>query len=387
MPVTDRAQHMRDVLLEVNVNCKLGHPNVVHFHGVAAEFPADGKAKGVFLGLVFEFCDGGSLFQRLHESKSRAKMTIPQKVSTLYQIACGAEHMHSLNIVHRDLSDMNILLCSNGDVKIADLGCARQLNATTYRPSTISGSPPFMAPEQLQGKNITLKVDVWALGVLIWEVFMERKPWENAKATAKNKLGGLEYMQKQMIQQKKDLPAVSWPQMAGLNILKATFYSCLDREATTRFTMLDAKNCLCELIEHVNGRMPASKLAQLKPLLEADLLDFYKKFNQDKIKTIAQAVSENGVSRAVLNAKLRIKYGVGLESFKSSQSAEQDTLVAKSVEEGNRHQAEFVKNVEHEQMPADAAVVVGGGADALGGGGGGVEYLQREADLVKNAET
>lgn len=366
--MTDRAQHMRDVLLEVNVNCKLEHPNVVLFRGVAADFPADGKTTGVFMGLVFEFCDGGSLYQRLHfpENKSRARMTIPEKVSTLYQIACGAEHMHSHNIVHRDLSDMNILLCSNGDVKIADLGCARQLNATTYRPSTISGSPPFMAPEQLQGKSITLKVDVWALGVLLWEIVTEQKPWDNAKPTAKNKLGGLEYMQKHMIQQKKDLPAVSWPQMAGLNILKATYFACLARDATARFTMLDARDCLSEVNEHVNGRMPDSEAAQLRHLLEADLHDYYKKFNQAKIKTIAQAVSENGISRTVLNAKLRIKYGVSLESFKSSQSAEQGTLIAKSVGEGHRNQAEVSKQVDHEQMPTDAAVVGGGGADAPG---------------------
>jgi serine/threonine protein kinase len=309
-------------------------------------------------------------------------MTIPQKVSTLYQIACGAEHMHSHKIVHRDLSDMNILLCSNGCVKIADLGCARQLNDTTYKPSTISGSPPYMAPEQLQGKSITLKVDVWALGVLLWEIVTEQKPWENAKPTARNKLGGLEYMQKHVIQQKKDLPQVTWPQMAGVNILKAIYFACLDRDATTRFTMLDVRDCLSELNEHVNGRMPASEVAQLRHLLEADLRDFYKKFNQAKIKTIAQAVSENGVSRAVLNAKLRIRYGVSLDSFKSSQSAEQDTLIAKSVGEGHRDQAKFSKQVDHEQMLTDAAVVGGGGADALGDG---VEFLQRVADLWNDA--
>lgn len=331
----NRAQHMRDVLLEVNVNFKIEHPNVVNFYGVAADFPANGKSKGVFLGLVFEFCDGGSLFQRLHQNRSRNRMTISEKVSTLFQISCGVEHMHSLHIVHRDLSDMNILLCSDGGVKIADLGCARQLTAATYRPSTISGSPPFMAPEQLQGQPITLKVDVWALGVLTWELFTERKPWENAKPTATNKLGGLEYMQRQMIHQKKNLPPVSWPVMTGLNILKAIYSACMDRDEKTRFSMSDARESLQDLNEQVKGSVPPAKLAGAKAKLEADLSEFYGKVNSAKVATCAKAVSDNGGSRAVLNAKLRIRYGLDLDTFKPLHE-EHGTVLAQSVVEQQR---------------------------------------------------
>ena len=74
-------------------------------------------------------------------------------------------------MLHRDLSSQNILLTSDNHIKIADFGCARKVNERgEYKSTSITGSPAYMAPEQLEGHVMTLKADMWAVGVNLWEV-------------------------------------------------------------------------------------------------------------------------------------------------------------------------------------------------------------------------
>jgi len=72
-------------------------------------------------------------------------------------------HAHT-DVLHRDLSSQNILLTNDGHIKIADFGCARKINERgEYKTTSITGSPAYMAPEQLEGHILTLKCDVWAV--------------------------------------------------------------------------------------------------------------------------------------------------------------------------------------------------------------------------------
>ena len=67
-------------------------------------------------------------------------------------------------MLHRDLSSQNILLTNDGHIKIADFGCARKINERgEYKTTSITGSPAYMAPEQLEGHILTLKCDMWAV--------------------------------------------------------------------------------------------------------------------------------------------------------------------------------------------------------------------------------
>mmetsp|Transcript_28097 Transcript_28097/g.69492 ORF Transcript_28097/g.69492 Transcript_28097/m.69492 type:complete len:942 (-) Transcript_28097:204-3029(-) len=167
-------QLMREALLELRILQVLRHPHVVSFMGCAADFPQGGTP---YIGLVFEMCSKGSLAKILHESKVR--LTFPDKVRLGREIAMGMTYLHSLKIVHRDLNTRNILLTDDMRVRIADFGCARKISGETYESSTISGSPAYMPPEQLQGQALTLKVDVWAFGTILWELASEKLPWSH----------------------------------------------------------------------------------------------------------------------------------------------------------------------------------------------------------------
>jgi serine/threonine protein kinase len=102
---------------------------------------------GLVLTLAYGSCEGGDLHNKI---KEKMYFSISQKLNMLAGVASGIAYLHSLPMVHRDLSSRNLLLTSSGDVKICDFGCARILKDFSHHPSFISGSPPWMAPEQVR---------------------------------------------------------------------------------------------------------------------------------------------------------------------------------------------------------------------------------------------
>jgi len=132
-----------------------------------------------------EYVDGVDLRAALHELGS-----VPWRVAALVglELARGLEAIHARGTVHRDLKPANVLLGRNGDVKIADFGIA--LDATgdgLTRPGTTIGTPPYVAPEQILGERVDARGDLFALGVLLYELLAGappfREPVENETDT------------------------------------------------------------------------------------------------------------------------------------------------------------------------------------------------------------
>ena len=170
---------MRELLLELRVLVRVRHPNVVTFWGTATEFPgAENAHSQPYIGLVFELCEKGSLHNALFDSQTKLKTS--QRLKIAHQCALGLMYLHSKRVIHRDINPRNILLTADYSAKIADFGCARVLSgsATSLKTTTISGSPAYMAPEQLMGNELTEAVDTWAFAVMLWEIMMDQKPWE-----------------------------------------------------------------------------------------------------------------------------------------------------------------------------------------------------------------
>ncbi|KAJ1483438.1 kinase-like domain-containing protein, partial [Baffinella frigidus] len=148
---------MRELLLELRVLVRVRHPNVVTFWGTATEFPAENSDGEPYMGLVFELCPRDEPRWLTNEAAYLTPKT-PQPV----------------------LSYGNILLAADLTPKIADFGCARVLSSTqmTLKTTTISGSPAYMAPEQIKGDDLSFAVDTWGMGVMLWEMMTNTKPWE-----------------------------------------------------------------------------------------------------------------------------------------------------------------------------------------------------------------
>lgn len=145
----------------------------VHHQSVVAVY--DGfEHRGTHF-LACEYVDGADLGAVLARTGP-----LPARVATLVAaaIARGLEEIHARGIVHRDIKPSNVLVSREGEVKIADFGIALEPRADGLtQPGMVIGSPPYIAPEQLEGDRADARSDIFALGVLIYEMRAGRPPF------------------------------------------------------------------------------------------------------------------------------------------------------------------------------------------------------------------
>eukprot|EP01119_Soliformovum_irregulare_P023430 TRINITY_DN8171_c0_g2_i5.p1 TRINITY_DN8171_c0_g2~~TRINITY_DN8171_c0_g2_i5.p1 ORF type:complete len:697 (-),score=142.45 TRINITY_DN8171_c0_g2_i5:250-2340(-) len=144
------------------------HPNVVLFMGITSP-PQP-------LTIVTEFCARGSLYALMKNMNFYFDGFLQKKF--LLGIARGMLHLHSESIVHRDLAARNVLLTENMEPKVADFGLSRK-DSENESNQTKSGVGPlkWMPPESIKDKVYSTQSDVWAYGVVIWEIVVRGDPW------------------------------------------------------------------------------------------------------------------------------------------------------------------------------------------------------------------
>jgi hypothetical protein len=115
-----------------------------------------------------EFVEGESLRSVLNRFGG-----LPQRKATdlALQICSGLKEAHAQGIVHRDLKPENVMIDAQGNVKIMDFGIARSMEAGTRLTGTMVGTPAYMAPEQVAGKPVDYRTDVYSLGLMLYEMF------------------------------------------------------------------------------------------------------------------------------------------------------------------------------------------------------------------------
>ena len=150
---------------------RLSHPNIVQTYD-AGEDDLDGENVSY---IVMEHVSGGDLRDLIHERGTLSA----EEISNLTGVAAGLAHAHERGVVHRDIKPHNILLDGNGQPKLADFGIARALDATrATRTGTYMGTARYSSPEQLQGKEITPKSDIYSLGAMLYEAATGDPPFD-----------------------------------------------------------------------------------------------------------------------------------------------------------------------------------------------------------------
>ena len=145
----------------------LQHGNVVHVYDFVRE------AERPYI--VMEYVEGVDLFDVLSLSSR-----LPPDVAALIArgIAGGLEHAHHHGIVHRDIKPSNILISKKGEIKIMDFGIARDPGKSELTQVGLAvGTPAYMAPEQIRGDHIDFRTDLFALGIVLFEMMAGEKPW------------------------------------------------------------------------------------------------------------------------------------------------------------------------------------------------------------------
>ncbi|MFH1116597.1 MAG: protein kinase [Pseudomonadota bacterium] len=157
---------LRDFFLETQTAGALLHPNIVVIYDV-------GK-KHDLLYIVMEFVYGKTMLE--HQRKS--PFSIKKTIEIVYELALALDYAHSQGVVHRDIKPENIILSAQGVPKITDFGIARfRKNLKGQRP-TLVGSSRFMAPEQVLRREQDHRVDIYQLGVLLFELLTKQAPFK-----------------------------------------------------------------------------------------------------------------------------------------------------------------------------------------------------------------
>ena len=166
----------RRALAEARSAARLTHPNAVTLYDVIPASPADDAVY-----LIMEYVDGATLGQVIERegpiSEQRAAGIALQMLSIL-------DAAHALGIVHRDIKPANIMITAAGQVKLADFGIAHMVGGTRLTGSGVIGTPSYMAPEQLQGLDITPAVDLWALGATLYHAVAGSNPFDRQTTVA-----------------------------------------------------------------------------------------------------------------------------------------------------------------------------------------------------------
>jgi eukaryotic-like serine/threonine-protein kinase len=154
---------------EARLAARLSHLNVVSVYDAGEE--ADGRPY-----IVMEHVDGETLADLLHE---RGRLPADEAVGLALQACRGLEHAHAAGLVHRDVKPQNLLLRTDGTLKIADFGIARAAESTGLtQAGTILGTAAYLSPEQALGEEVTSAADVYSLGAVLYELLAGRPPHE-----------------------------------------------------------------------------------------------------------------------------------------------------------------------------------------------------------------
>jgi serine/threonine protein kinase len=149
---------------EIKIQKKLKHPYMIKLY----EYFEDNE--NVYL--LLEYAEEGNLFNYL--MKNKKKLCEKEAFIYFYQTCVGISYIHKKNIIHRDLKPENLLLNKAGNIKICDFGWSAE--ASEHR-KTLCGTAEYMAPEMVQNKAHDFKLDIWSLGILLFELLHGYPPF------------------------------------------------------------------------------------------------------------------------------------------------------------------------------------------------------------------
>ncbi len=154
---------------------KLEHPNIVPFYGLY-QIPS-------LIFLLEQYIDGPTLKEVLAQRASGSVLSAEQILCIIKALCSAVGYAHSNNVVHCDIKAANVMIDKGGQIYLGDFGIARHAESdVTAMPG--AGTPAYMAPEQILGKTVTRETDIYALGVLLFELLTGKRPFRGNETSS-----------------------------------------------------------------------------------------------------------------------------------------------------------------------------------------------------------
>ncbi len=248
---------------EARIASLIHHPHVCGVYELGEEHGT--------LYLVMEWCDGVSLRQVMDKLVGRMDLAVASRI--VANVAAGLHAAHELEdsdgtklrVVHRDVSPQNVLISKNGHVKVADFGVAKA-QGQLHRPTEtgeMKGKLAYMAPEQVTAKDIDHRADIFALGCVLYEVTVGRRPFQGEGA-----LSTLYQLLEQPVVAPTEV-VEGYPRELSAIVLKA-----LAKDPEDRFqTAEDLRVALEGWIASTNGKASEREIAALVRITSGDEID------------------------------------------------------------------------------------------------------------------
>jgi len=170
---SEKSNYIQRFFKEGKLAAKLNHNNIVQAIDV-------GEVNGLYY-FVMEYVEGKSIYDDLSTGKVFSET---EALDLIIQVARALKHAHSINMIHRDVKPKNIMINTEGIVKLADMGLAREtsdIKAAKSEQGKAFGTPYYIAPEQIRGEvTVDGRADIYALGATLYHMVTGRVPFEAA---------------------------------------------------------------------------------------------------------------------------------------------------------------------------------------------------------------
>lgn len=189
---------------EAQAAAKLSHPNVVNVYDV-------GEDRGLYY-IVMELVEGITLKNYIQK---KGKLSVKEATSIAIQVSLGLEAAHNREIIHRDVKPQNIMISTDGKVKLSDFGIAKAMNSNTIT-ANVMGSVHYSSPEQVRGGISDAKSDIYSLGITMYEMVTGRVPFDGDSTVSI----AIKHLQEEMVSPSRYTPDL--PYSLEQIILKCT---------------------------------------------------------------------------------------------------------------------------------------------------------------------
>lgn len=164
-------KEVQETLKEAQLLASFKHPFIVDYRSNFLD--------GGYLGIFMAYCEGGDLATQISLARdAQRRIAEPQILRWMTQALLALKYIHDKHVLHRDLKSGNFFLSKAGNLKMGDFGIAKVLSSTQAIARTAIGTPYYLSPEVCQEKPYAWPADIWAMGVILYELCALKLPFD-----------------------------------------------------------------------------------------------------------------------------------------------------------------------------------------------------------------